>query len=368
MKNRLCVGMILSAAVMLPSLVRASESGTGSGDLSSSSTRSSGIVAPVLSIEPTSAASTPTNDEAAPAATTDSVNAPTLELDAGGTASRLHGFGSFSINSQYITPRGLVALDRGPQLQALVGLVFDIYHGDGPINGVSLNIGTWGDFNSHPNASVVTGADVWCEEDFFTGFDVKFLNKWDFSYSIEAWTFPDISTKNEADPTTEYNMEFKVGFDDSEYLKAFAVHPYVNVFWNYAGASSPVVAQVAMNGKNDHTAYVEVGGAPSYTWKGISNMPITFSMPTYVSFGDSSFWGPAGDSGKRSNLGVLSTGLKVSVPLPFIPSDFGNWNAYVGVTYIYTANPGLSWVNDKLDGTGSTHDRVLGSAGLGFSF
>lgn len=368
MNNRLYVGMILTAAVMMPTLVRASASSTESDILSPAAATSRGVEAPTLSIDPTSAQPTSKSEDTASEVKQDGVAAPALTLDAGGTASRIHGFGSFSINSQYITPRGLVALDRGPQLQALIGLVFDIYHGDGPINGVSLNVGTWGDFNSHPDKSVVTGADVWCEEDFFAGFDVKFLNKWDFSYSIEAWTFPDISTTTEADPTTEYNMEFKLGFDDSEYLKAFAVHPYVNLFWNYAGASSPVVSQVAMNGKNDHTFYVEVGGAPSYTLKVINNLPITLSMPTYVSFGDSSFWGPAGDSGKRSNLGVISTGLKASIPLSFIPSDFGNWNAYVGVTWIYTANPGLSWVNDKLDGTGATHDRVLGTAGLGFNF
>ncbi|MGN6368740.1 MAG: hypothetical protein ACTHN5_10795 [Phycisphaerae bacterium] len=363
MNKRFSVGMILAAAVACPTLATASES--ASETLVAQPAPDTAVLeAPNLSLQPSTDA--PAKEQTTKSAN-DNLPAPVLEL-APGTPSRLHGFGNFSINSQYITPRGLVALDRGPQFQAVVGLALDVYQGSGFINDISLNAGTWGDWNSHPSKSVVTGADIWSEEDFFGGFDVKFLNKWDFSYSIEAWTFPDISTADEINPTTEYNMEFKFGYDDSDLLKAFAVHPYVDFFWNFAGDSSPVVSQ-ALLGKNDHTFYVEVGGAPSYTLKAIDSLPITFTMPTYISFGDSSFWGETpGPNGSRSNLGVFSTGLKASVPLSFIPQDFGNWNAFVGVTWIYTANPALSYVNDTLQGSGDTHNRVLGTAGVGFNF
>jgi len=288
---------------------------------------------------------------------------PVLTLDAGGSASRIHGFGDFRIATQYITPRGLVAEPSSPQFQAVVGLVFDVYHGDGAINDVSLLFGTWGDYNAHPDKSVVTGADVWTEQDFFAGVDVKFLEKWDLAYTIQAWTFPDLTSgHNEVDPTTEYNMDWKLSFDDTAYLKDFALHPYVDVFWNFAGNDSPVVAQ-SLLGQNDKTFYVELGIGPSYTLKAISDLPITFSFPTYFSVGDSSFWGetPGGD---RSNLGVFSTGMKVSVPLAFIPKDFGSWNAYIGVTYFNTMNPALTFINS---GT-SPNNLVLGYGGVGFGF
>ena len=128
-------------------------------------------------------------------------------------------------------------------------------------------------------------------------------------------------------------------------------------------ASTARAADVLL-GKNDHTFYVEFGIAPSYTFKGISDLPITFTFPTYFSVGDSSFWGqtPAGD---RSNFGVVSTGMKISVPIKFIPQDLGSWNAYVGVTYIHTCNPALTYINS---GTGADSNLVLGYAGVGFSF
>jgi hypothetical protein len=158
-------------------------------------------------------------------------------------------------------------------------------------------------------------------------------------------------------------MDLKLSFDDSEYLKDFALHPYVDVFWNFAGASSPVVAQ-ALLGKNDHTFYVELGISPSYTFKGITDLPITFTFPTYFTMGDSSFWGET-PSGDRSCMGVFSTGIKISAPLKFIPTDFGNWNAYIGMSYIHTCNPALTFINS---GTGADSNLVLGYAGVGFGF
>lgn len=291
--------------------------------------------------------------------------APVLSLDAVAPGSKIHGFADFKINTQYITPRGLVAEEDSPQFQTLFGLVFNVYSGDGFINGVSLIGGIWSDLNPHPDKSVVTGADIVTEVDIFGGFDVKFAKKWDLAYTIQAWTFPDLTngTTREIDPSTEYNMDLKLSFDDSEYLKDFALHPYVDIFWNFAGASSPVVSQ-AGGGKNDHTFYAELGIAPSYTFKGIADLPITFTLPAYWTFGDSSFWG-SGVSGKASNLGVASVGLKISAPLTFIPKDFGNWSTYIGVTYIHTCNPNLTAINS---GTGADSNLVLGYAGVGFGF
>ncbi|HVX83607.1 MAG TPA: hypothetical protein VH253_02210 [Phycisphaerae bacterium] len=325
------------------------------------------LEAPRLSVSPDALASFPqAADQGASSSTPDAnsrLMAPTLTLDAPPPASRIHGFADLRFNTAYITPRGLVVEHEGLNVQPLVGLALNVFSGDGPVNSVTLSAGTWGDLASHH-----PGSDLWNEEDFFTGFDVKFLDKFDAAYTIMAWTFPDVSTKAESDPTTEYNMDLKLSFDDSAYLKDFALHPYVDFFWNFAGASSPVVSD-ALLGKNDHTFYVEIGGTPSYTLKAMANYPITFSLPTYFSFGDSSFWGETpGPGGQRSNLGVFSMGLKASVPLSFIPSDFGNWNAYVGVTWIHTCNPALSYVNESILSNGEGHERVVGYAGVGFSF
>jgi hypothetical protein len=363
MKRNLCVGLILAGAVLTPSILHASDGPAERGVMMGEDARDHSLAAPTLTIDPSTTATTDAqNSQSA----SKDVDAPVLTLAAGGVGSRIHGFMDFRLATAYITPRGLTVVDTGVQFQPLGGLVFDLYQGDGPINDVSVIGGAWSDFTSSHRLSD-GNADIWNEVDFFASVDVKFLKNFDFTATISPWLFPTVGSTPENNPHTEYNADFKLGYNDSDLLGAFALHPYADLFWNFAGQSSPVVAQATL-GQNDKTFYVELGIAPSYTFKAITDYPITLTMPSYVSVGDSSFWGQDPGNGDRSNLGVASTGLKASMPLSFIPSDFGNWNAYVGVTYIYTCNPALSYVDEHVLGNADSHNLVYGYAGVGFSF
>jgi hypothetical protein len=277
-----------------------------------------------------------------------------LLLSADAPASRIHGFLDLRVATGYLTPRGLQVENQGVVVQPLAGLVFNLYDNpQGPFNSLSFIAGIWSSVHSHHPS-----ADIWNECDLFAGFEARVFDKWTVSVTDMIWTFPDVSNKAEADPNTEYNIEFKLAYDDTEYLKDFALHPYASLFWNYAG-DSPVVL-------GHRTFYVELGIAPSYTLKAIPDLPVTFTFPVYVQVGDSSFWGSS-SSGDRSNVGLFSAGVKASVPLTFIPKDFGNWNAYVGVTYIHTCNEALTEAS-QITGGGYTHERYLGYCGVGMGF
>ena len=240
--TRLLMAMAVSGALMVPALARASDSPWSATQAYTESLRNSGQLAePKLSLDPRALATM------APDLKSDKSPAPPASesstLTLAGTGSRIHGFGDMRVASAYLTPRGLLVDHEGIQGQFLFGLVFDLYNGDGFINDVSVNVGTWGDLTSHH-----PGGDIWSEQDFFAGFDVKFAGKFDLAYTIMAWTFPDIGTATESNPTTEYNMDLKLTYDDSEYLKDFALHPYIDIFWNFAGDSSPVVADAPSAG------------------------------------------------------------------------------------------------------------------------
>jgi hypothetical protein len=297
--------------------------------------------------QPYQAAST---DNAKPA----SKSEPVLFLDAAPSTSKIHGFLDFRFATGYLTPRGLQVENSGLVMQPLAGLVFDLYSGGtSGINSVAFIMGIWSSVHTnHP------GGDMWNECDIFAGVSVKFLDKWTFDGTVMAWFFPDISTKAEANPQTEYNVEFKFSYDDTEYLKEWALHPYVSIFWNFEG-DSPVVLGTT-------TFYAEIGVNPSFTLKPMESMPVTISFPAYFQFGDSSFWGEA-PNGDRSNIGLFSVGTKISVPLNFIPKEYGSWSAYVGFTYIHTCNEALTEAS-HIVGSGYTHERYLGYAGIGMGF
>ena len=51
-----------------------------------------------------------------------------------------------------------------------------------------------------------------------------------------------------------------------------------------------------------------------------------------------------------SGAAVVSTGIKFSTPLKFIPKSYGSWTAYAGYEYYYLNNEGLLEGNQALTG------------------
>jgi hypothetical protein len=56
-----------------------------------------------------------------------------------------------------------------------------------------------------------------------------------------------------------------------------------------------------------------------------------------------------------SGAAVISTGIKFSTPLKFMPKSYGSWTAYAGYEFYYLNNQGLLDGNEAL--TGKTHDE-----------
>ncbi|HUO09872.1 MAG TPA: hypothetical protein VM008_16330 [Phycisphaerae bacterium] len=282
------------------------------------------------------------------------IEAPALTLDNNSAgpessfASRIHGYGDLRLLSAHLTRRGVMTVDKGVVFQPSGGLVIDLFDFDGPITNVSFVTTVWADLNSaHP------GTGCFEEFDYAAGVSVSFLKYWTANGNWMFWTFPDSDTPN------MYNTDLKFTFNDESFFKQCALRPYVDLFWNYSGAS-PVVFGT------QHTMYAEVGVEPEYVLH-LGDYPVTFKFPTYGSFGDSSFWGDGDGHTKTSNLGVFSTGVRATVPLKFVPASFGKWSAYIGGTYIHTCNPSLTYANEFI-GSGSTHERFVGFGGVTLTF
>jgi hypothetical protein len=60
----------------------------------------------------------------------------------------------------------------------------------------------------------------------------------------------------------------------------------------------------------------------------------------------------------------VSVGLKASVPLAFMPAQYGAWSASAGVYYYYYG----AGVDDFNKGTGDGDDDIVGIVGLSFTF
>jgi hypothetical protein len=258
----------------------------------------------------------------------------------------LHGFADVSLKNDYITPRGLVVTSHGSTIQALDGLVLDVpLDPKSIVPDISFVGGTWTDWN--PGYDQTRNAESFNEFDWFIEADAKIGKDWKASVNYGQFISPQKAF------ATESNLEFALHFDDSAYLKAFSLQPYVKLFYAMSGGSTVVV------GKAGGTYDVELGISPSLDLHRY-NVPVVLSVPTWVTVGPTEFWGGGG------NAGVFSTGLKASYAIP-APAAAGHWNVYAAYQYYNLVNSRLILAESLLNGK-TDRNLSLFSVGVGLGF
>jgi hypothetical protein len=268
----------------------------------------------------------------------------------------VHFLFKLEMGNAYITPRGMIVHNDGMAFQPLFLTFIDLYKGTGFINNVKLIGGVWNDistsgvsehapFNSTPKTN-------WVEVDPIAGLSFGLGKHFtlDVTYTAFAMQILDIGTSQ--------HLETKLSFDDSEYLGAWAMHPYFS-YWqeleNKATAADvpqAVLGVSALSGKHSQPGssyYFEFGIAPSYTFKNAGNLKV--EAPCRVLFPDSRFYGEY--YGKSSTVGLFELGMKATLPMAWMPKGYGHWSTYAGFKYQYYVDKNLQNMN-AFNAPGST--------------
>lgn len=290
---------------------------------------------------------------------------PSMPLD-------VHGYFDLTFATTRVTPGGLMIYpSRGYLSQPEVGLSLDLYKDpNGFINSISVFGGLWNEFWSAPPAGVRT----WQEMDWWVGFTVGFARDWKFTAQKLDFVFPSGGQLE--------NYYFILSYDDSKLgLFPFAWNPTVKLFWTHHGGSAVIL------GKTEDAYRFEVGVAPSWSMQKYWGVPLTLTVPTWVSIapkeyfdrqdGTTNFCGaltnlPCG----TSNFGVVSTGLQARYSLEgFVPKRLGSWYVKAGVQYYHIVNDALLAAQTAPAGgfpvatfPTAHQDIVVGNTGIGFTF
>ncbi len=253
--------------------------------------------------------------------------------------SLIHGLINLEFSNAYITPRGLDVQNKGLVIQPLFLLFFDLYSSkEGPINDVSLTLGDW---NSVHTAIVGSGPKPghWNETDPLSGLTIKFLK----DFQLDAFYTAFVSQVDAF--KTSQNLDLKLTYHDkfigNRWVKGFSLNPYVELFVETSEKATVVLDQAT----SKRGYYFQVGADPTYAF---ANIPLTLELPTYVNFPSHDFYQNFAGQGSVSTIGLVSTELKGTVPLTFIPKGYGNWSVYAGVQYYYLVNRGLVDGNEVL--------------------
>ena len=187
----------------------------------------------------------------------------------------------------------------------------------------------------------------WDEIDGFFGLEAKLFKDWKLDAEE---TFFKSQTNSYATTT---NFDFKTTYLDHWFGDSgFSINPFGEVFVE-TSAKSTVAFNVSTD---DQGFYGSFGFDPTYKFKWI---PLTVELPTFANVVSEDFYQRANGTPGGAGLAVVSTEIKATTPLTFIPISYGAWSAYAGVQYYHLDNPGLEDGNQALTGNtpGSSKHR-----------
>lgn len=255
---------------------------------------------------------------------------PLAEVD---EESNVHFLFQFDFSDAYITPRGLYVENQGLVFQPLLLSFWNIYSNDDAfLNDITVTAGVWNSFHTRES-----GADPgnWNEVDPIFGVAYGLGEYLKFETNFTAFR-----SMVESYPTS-YHMELKLSVNDSSWMGPFALNPYLG-YWQELDNKATVVFNPATSSES---YYFTLGVNP-----GFKVGDVKFEFPTYVNLVGEDFYQQFSGAPGGDGAAVFGSEAKVSVPLKFIPKDYGFWNAYAGVKYYHLDNAGL------LDG-----NQVLGA-------
>lgn len=201
----------------------------------------------------------------------------------------------------------------------------------GPFTYVGGFGGIWLSWQSEKTLADDSGPSNLYETDYYGGLKFTLWKYLDLKTTYYAYTFP-----NGSFPTAQ-EVTLGAALNDSEWLGAFAVYP-----------------SVLFAIETDNTAfgteegqYVGIGFRPTYTVDAIENYPISLAMPCTIGLGLDNYYEIDEDM-NEDNFGYFQGGFTASVPLAFIPEDFGAWSVSAGVS-VYTFGRNLDAANQGQD-------------------
>ena len=241
---------------------------------------------------------------------------------------------SFSLTNDCTTAyffRGILQERNGFIWEPSAELGFSLWKGDGPLSSVALGIGIWNSFQTAKTGATGGPTNLY-ETDYYPSLTLGWQGGLETSVTYNVYTSP-----NGAFATTQ-EVALGLAFDDSELLGPFALGPTATFAFETDNTSF---------GTDTKGGYAEFGVEPgielSLPMDDAGDYPVTTSFPLAVGI---SLYDYYNDGVSNDVWGFFSFGLNASVPLAFIPNDFGAWSLGAGIN-VLVLNDTLKAINSN---------------------
>lgn len=244
-----------------------------------------------------------------------------------------HGRVSFSLTNDFTTAyffRGILQERNGFIWQPAAEIAFDLWNGDedGILQDVSLGVGIWNSFQTAKTGATGGPTNLY-ETDYYPFLSLGWAGGLETSVTYNVYTSP-----NGAFVTTQ-EVALGLGFDDSEWLGAWALSPTATFAFETDNTSFG-------DGEDGYAEFgIEPGLDLSLPFDDAGDYPVTTSFPLAVGI---SLYDYYNDGVDNDTFGFFSFGLAASIPLACIPEDFGAWSVGAGIN-VLVLNDTLKAIN-----------------------
>ena len=254
-------------------------------------------------------------------------------------------------SNEYVTPRGMIVHDEGLTIQPLLLAFINVYKGDGFLDSAKIVGGVWNDYSTSPvsiNAPFGSQPKThWTEIDPIFGVSLGLFKYFtlDVTYTAFVEQILNIGTSN--------HLDTKLTLDDSSFLHAFALHPYFEYWQELTGKATDADVPEAVFGPSRNSAsnpapgssyYLDVGIDPQYQFGPHVLGGLKIEAPCSVLLPDTRFYGTY--YGASSTVGLFELGVKATVPITFIPANYGHWSMHAGFNYFNFVDNNLYHLNE----------------------
>jgi hypothetical protein len=259
------------------------------------------------------------------------------------------GLIQFNVGSDFTTAyffRGILQERNGFIWQPHAEIDANLYKEEGAfLSGVTLFVGTWNSIQSEKTLSRGggTGPGNWYESDFYSGFKFSLLDTVEVKPFYYLYMYP-----NGAFPSIQ-EMDVAVSLFDAQWLGTFALNPSVLMAWEFDNTTL---------GTKPGT-YAEVDINPNFVIYQDDTYPVSLAIPMQVGMSVGNYY--ESPSGRDQAFGFYKGGVTFSVPLGFMPEEYGSWSVAAGPA-VYVFNSNLKNYNK------GNNPWVVGTVSLNFSY
>ncbi|HET7313435.1 hypothetical protein [Salinisphaera sp.] len=172
----------------------------------------------------------------------------------------------------------------------------------GTFEGLALSIGTLDRVTTNGHGNTNDQLSPWYKSNNYVGLSARFTKKWTAGITYTAYTSPS---------------------------GLFATSQQITVASAYKNWLHPSIKfATAIDSTRNDGVYAQVGIEPNIKVFKNTNYPVKLSLPLSVGGGFNDFYST--DSDHINQAGFANGGVAATMPMKFIPSDYGSWKLHAG--------------------------------------